>query len=76
MLKRSEVCDATGLCYTTIYNLEKRGEFPARRRLSPGRVGWLRADVEHWLSNLSTCSLTTWMLDASDGRFNLFGLLA
>jgi len=34
--------------------MEKRGEFPARRRLSSGRVGWLRSEVEEWAKNLTT----------------------
>jgi prophage regulatory protein len=50
-LNRQKVVTLVGLCYTTIYNLEKRGKFPARRKLSPGRVGWLRSEVEEWLLN-------------------------
>ena len=53
MLKRSELVKYVGLCYTTIYNLEKRGEFPARRRLCANRVGWLRSEVEEWANNLA-----------------------
>jgi prophage regulatory protein len=49
MMKRKDVVQATGLCYTTIYNLEKAGNFPARRQLSPGRVAWMRPEVENWL---------------------------
>jgi prophage regulatory protein len=49
LLKRAEVVELTGMCYTTIYNLEKRGEFPARRKLSTGRVAWLRHEVESWI---------------------------
>lgn len=49
LLKRKDVVALTGLCYTTIYNMEKRGEFPARRQLSPGRVAWVRSEVEGWL---------------------------
>lgn len=52
MMKRKDVVALTGLCYTTIYNLEKKQEFPARRQLSPGRVAWVRAEVENWLQTL------------------------
>jgi len=55
MMKRQDVVEATGLCYTTIYNLEKAGGFPARRQLSPGRVAWMRAEVTTWLE--SRCAL-------------------
>lgn len=51
-LKRPDIVKLTGLCYTTIYNMEKAGKFPARRRLSPGRVAWVRSEVEEWLSKL------------------------
>ena len=50
MLKRKDVVELTGLCYTTIYNLEKQEKFPARRQLSPGRVAWLRTEVMEWLN--------------------------
>ena len=50
MMKRKDVVALTGLCYTTIYNLEKQEKFPARRQLSPGRVAWVRAEVTEWLS--------------------------
>lgn len=52
MLKRKEVCSLVGLCYTTIYTLEKQGKFPRRRKLSPGRVGWVKQEVRDWLHNL------------------------
>lgn len=51
LMKRKDIVETTGLCYTTIYNLEKQGKFPARRQLSPGRVAWLRSEVESWLSS-------------------------
>jgi len=49
LMKRKDVVDLTGLCYTTIYNMEKQGKFPARRQLSPGRVAWIRSEVVDWL---------------------------
>lgn len=51
MMKRKDIVEATGLCYTTIYNLEKQGKFPARRQLSPGRVAWVRSEVADWISS-------------------------
>jgi prophage regulatory protein len=52
LMKRKDVIAFTGLCYSTIYNMEKQGKFPARRQLSPGRVAWMRAEVEAWLQGL------------------------
>lgn len=53
MMKRKDVVALTGMCYTTIYNMEKQGKFPSRRQLSPGRVAWIRSEVEAWLNSLS-----------------------
>jgi prophage regulatory protein len=52
MLKRADgsLMAFTGMGYTTIYRLEIAGDFPARVKLSPGRVGWLRSEVEQWLT--------------------------
>jgi prophage regulatory protein len=53
VMKRKDVVALTGMCYTTIYNLENAGKFPARKQLSVGRVCWIRTEVEAWLNNLS-----------------------
>jgi prophage regulatory protein len=51
VLKRADVVKLVGLCYTSIFNLERAGKFPARRRISAGRVGWLRSEVEAWVES-------------------------
>lgn len=50
LLKRSEVVALVGLGFTTIWRLEKRGEFPARKQLSIGRVAWLSTEIEAWIA--------------------------
>jgi len=50
-LRRREVCSCTGLSYSTIRRLELQGDFPRRRRLGPRSVGWLRSEVETWLTD-------------------------
>jgi len=52
IMRKQDVLDATGLCYTSIYNKEKAGEFPARRKLSARSVGWIRQEVEDWIVSL------------------------
>lgn len=52
IMRRKEVEAATGLCYTTIYNKMKRGEFPARRKLGERAACWIREEVEAWLVSL------------------------
>jgi prophage regulatory protein len=36
---------------TTIWRLRKRGDFPEPIRLSPGRVGYRRADIAAWIAS-------------------------
>lgn len=38
---------------TTVWRMRRRGEFPEPIRLSPGRVGYRRADVAAWLEQRS-----------------------
>lgn len=52
IMRKPEVLAATGLCNTTIYNLEKKGAFPASRKLTGRSVGWIRKEVEAWIENL------------------------
>lgn len=50
-LKRAEVVALVGLGYSTIWRLERESKFPARRKLSAGRVGWLRSEVGAWVES-------------------------
>src|SRR2546425_9787955 len=52
VLRIAEVMKATRLGRTTIWELEQRGEFPRRRKLTArGRaVGWLASDVARWIA--------------------------
>ena len=49
MLSRDEVVEMTGISSATIWRMERRGDFPSRRQLTEGRVGWLDSEVEEWL---------------------------
>jgi prophage regulatory protein len=40
-----------GLSHTTIWRLEKRGQFPKSRRLSPRRIGWVVSEIDEWVEN-------------------------
>ncbi|KIE42487.1 helix-turn-helix transcriptional regulator [Geobacter anodireducens] len=51
VVRRSELPRMTGLSKTTLWRLERAGEFPARHQLSNGRVGWRRSDVEAWCAS-------------------------
>jgi predicted DNA-binding transcriptional regulator AlpA len=39
-----------GWCSTTRWRLAKAGQFPAAIRLSPGRIGYRRSDIDAWLA--------------------------
>jgi prophage regulatory protein len=51
ILDEGRVEAVTSLSRTTRWRLERRGQFPKRVRLSPGRVGWRQADIEAWISS-------------------------
>ena len=38
----------TGISAPTAWRMEKRGEFPKRRKLSEGRVGWFQSEINDW----------------------------
>ena len=65
MLRRNEVCAVTGLCYTTIFNMEKVGKFPSRRRISASRVGWLNSEVQRWLTGSVAVLVAVFMIIGS-----------
>jgi prophage regulatory protein len=53
ILREKDVIRFVGLSRTSIWRKEQAGLFPARVRLGGGRaVGWLRSDLENWLSKL------------------------
>ena len=39
----------TGLSRSTIWRLERRGEFPRHRRISSNAVGWVEAELSNWI---------------------------
>lgn len=40
----------TGLSQTTIWRLQKSGDFPRSVRISPNRIAWRASDLAAWLS--------------------------
>lgn len=48
--KISEVIAKTTLSRSTIYDYIKKGIFPAPKRLTANRVGWLSSDVDAWIA--------------------------
>ncbi|TPI18268.1 MULTISPECIES: AlpA family phage regulatory protein [unclassified Mesorhizobium] len=48
-IRRRELREIVPLADSTIYEMEKRGEFPRRFALTPRCVVWDLAEVEAWL---------------------------
>ena len=51
ILRIRNVTEATGLSRTTLWRLERRGDFPRRVRLGPNSIGWIETEVEEWIES-------------------------
>jgi prophage regulatory protein len=49
LLRFPAVRERTGLSRSTIWRLERRGEFPRHHRISPNVVAWIEEDVHRWI---------------------------
>ena len=49
ILRIQEVIEMTGLSRTTIWRMERKGEFPARVQLGVSSVGWRFSEVNEWM---------------------------
>ena len=49
MLRLPQVIDATGLGKTKIYELQGRGDFPMRIKITAHAVAWVEEEVQAWL---------------------------
>ncbi len=46
-----EVAQRVALSRSTIWRMERAGQFPKRRRLSVNKVAWWEPEIEEWLRN-------------------------
>ena len=51
LLPFREVAQRVALSRSTIWRLERAGQFPPRRRLSVNKVAWWEPEIEEWLLN-------------------------
>ena len=49
VLRKKQVLALIGLSASTVYTLQKQGDFPLPVKLSQRATGWLSADIENWL---------------------------
>ena len=47
-LRFAAVREITGLSRSTIWRLERNGDFPQSRKLSANAIGWLASEVMAW----------------------------
>jgi len=48
MIRRKALHERVPLCQRTIYNMEKRGEFPLRVALTSRAVAWYEDEIDQW----------------------------
>jgi prophage regulatory protein len=49
VLRLPEVCRITGLCRSSIYQMEAERRFPKRVKIGTRSVGWIESEVQMWL---------------------------
>ena len=57
-LRMPDVEADIGLSKATLNRMVRRGEFPPKRRLGPGSVGWRESDIEAWKRSRPTATTT------------------
>lgn len=50
ILRQRELLALIGLSRVTIWRLERAGLFPQRRRIGRNAIGWLKSDIDAWLT--------------------------
>lgn len=51
ILRSKEVQEMTGLSRTTIWRMERKGQFPVRVSLGVNSVGWLFSQIDSWIKS-------------------------
>ena len=49
ILRLPQVCKMTGLCRSSVYQMESEGQFPKRIKIGARSVGWIESEVQTWL---------------------------
>jgi prophage regulatory protein len=50
-LSKATVDEMSGLSNVTRWRMEKRGEFPKRRQISPNRIAYLESEIIEWMES-------------------------
>jgi len=54
LLRFPTVRERTGLSRSTIWRLERRGQFPRHHRIAPNVVAWIEEEVSAWILERTT----------------------
>ena len=68
LMTTEEVCQAVSLSRTSLWRLERRGEFPRRRQISAQRVGWIRSEILGWIESRPEAEPSPTMAARAVGR--------
>jgi prophage regulatory protein len=49
LLRFPAVRERTGLSRSTIWRLERRGQFPKHHRIAPNVVAWIEEEITSWI---------------------------
>ncbi|MFH5884690.1 helix-turn-helix transcriptional regulator [Halalkalibaculum sp. DA3122] len=51
IIRPKELANMLSISISTIYKMQGDGQLPAKVKISSHAVGWLRSDIEEWLSS-------------------------
>ncbi|ODS22887.1 hypothetical protein AB835_11800 [Candidatus Endobugula sertula] len=51
ILRAHKVQHIVGVSRSTIWRMERKGQFPARLPMGTDNIGWLKSDIEAWIIN-------------------------
>ncbi len=51
ILRIRDVTSTTGLSRTTVWRLERRGDFLSRLRLGQNSCGWVAQEIQDWIAS-------------------------
>ena len=60
LLRLREVVSIVGVSRATLYEMIRRGEFPAPVRIGARAVGWRQSEVQRWLASRPTATESNW----------------
>ncbi len=59
MVSPNEAAKMIGASPVTLWRWERKGNFPKRTKLSPGKVAWRLVDIQAWLLEREAENVTT-----------------